>query len=70
MLVTVSPKFQVVIPKEIRERMEITPGQKLQAVSLGKEFVLVPVERDIRKMRGFLGKIDISDLRDHSERFK
>ncbi|MFH1247088.1 MAG: AbrB/MazE/SpoVT family DNA-binding domain-containing protein [Candidatus Micrarchaeota archaeon] len=70
MLVTVSPKFQVVIPKEIRERMEIIPGQQLQAVSLGREFILVPIEKDIKKMRGFLGKINTSDLRDHSERFK
>ena len=49
--------------------MEITPGQRLQAIRLGKEIIIVPIEKDIRKLRGFLGKMDLSDLRDHSERF-
>ena len=41
--VTVSPKFQVVIPKEIREAMNIAPGQKVQMMIYKGNIVLVPV---------------------------
>ncbi len=68
MLVTVSPKFQVVIPKEIRKSLELQPGQKLQAVQIGRQITLVPI-RDISELYGFAGKMDLSDIRDHSERF-
>ena len=51
--VKVSPKFQVVIPKPVRESMGITPGQRLQVVQYGDRIELVPV-RDIGEMRGFL----------------
>jgi AbrB family looped-hinge helix DNA binding protein len=51
--VTVSPKFQVVIPKEIREQMELKPGQKLHVIALGDriEFILL---KKIKDARGFL----------------
>jgi len=55
--VTVSPKFQIVIPKEIRERLGLTPGQKVQAIAYEGRIELVPV-RPIRQMRGFLKGID------------
>ncbi len=41
-LVTVSPKFQVVIPKEVRERLRIVPGQKLRLWDDGRTIQLVP----------------------------
>ena len=41
--VTVSPKYQVVIPKEIRERMGIKPGQKMRMVQYGVKIELIPV---------------------------
>lgn len=69
MLVTVSPKFQVVIPRVLRNDMGLLPGQKLQVVRLGNELIFVPVEKDIKKLRGFLGKMDLSDVRDNRERF-
>ncbi len=55
--VTVSPKFQVVIPKEIREQMELKPGQKLQIIALGDriEFILL---KKIKDARGFLKGIN------------
>jgi len=55
--VTVSPKFQVVIPKEIREEMELKPGQKLQIIALGDriEFILI---KKIKDARGFLKGIN------------
>jgi AbrB family looped-hinge helix DNA binding protein len=50
---TISPKFQVVIPKAIRERLKLKAGQKIQAILHQDRIELVPV-RPIRKMRGFL----------------
>ena len=55
--VTISPKFQVVIPKEIRERLGLTPGQKVQTIVFDDRIELIPV-RPVRKMRGFLKGID------------
>ncbi len=57
--VTISPKFQVVIPKEIRGTLKLTPGQKVQAILYGNRIELIPV-RPIKKMRGFLKGIDTS----------
>jgi AbrB family looped-hinge helix DNA binding protein len=51
-MVTVSPKYQVVIPKEIRERMDIKPGQQVQMMIYKGNLVLVPL-RPIEEMRGF-----------------
>jgi AbrB family looped-hinge helix DNA binding protein len=57
--VTISPKFQVVIPKEIRESLGLEPGQKVQAVAYDNRIELIPV-RPLKKMRGFLAGIDTS----------
>ncbi len=57
--VTLSPKFQVVIPKAIRGDMGLKPGQKLQVIAHGDRIELIPV-RPIREMRGFLKGIDTS----------
>jgi AbrB family looped-hinge helix DNA binding protein len=51
--VTVSPKYQVVIPKLIREKLGLSPGQKVQAIIYGDRIELIPV-RSIKEMRGFL----------------
>ncbi len=55
--VTISPKFQVVIPKEIRESLRLEPGQKVEAVEYENRIELVPV-RPVAEMRGFLRGID------------
>jgi AbrB family looped-hinge helix DNA binding protein len=55
--ITVSPKFQVVIPKQMRESLKLTPGQKIQALLYDNRIELIPV-RPIKKMRGFLRGID------------
>jgi AbrB family looped-hinge helix DNA binding protein len=57
--VTVSPKFQVVIPKDVRNRMQLAPGQKMQVISYGDRIELVPV-RLVRSMRGFLKGMNTS----------
>ncbi len=55
--VKVSPKFQVVIPKAVREALGIQPGQRLQVVPYGERIELVPV-REIGEMKGFLAGMD------------
>ena len=55
--VTISPKFQVVIPKNVREKLHLVPGQKLQVISFGNRIELIP-QRDLGEMRGFLKGID------------
>ena len=57
--VTISPKYQVVIPKEIRDRLGLLPGQKVQAIAYGNRIELIPV-RPVQQMRGFLKGIDTS----------
>ncbi len=55
--VTVSPKFQVVIPREVREEMKLKAGDKVQVFRFRNRLELVPV-RGIASMRGFLKGID------------
>ena len=55
--VTVSPKFQVVIPKSVRETLYLLPGQKMQVVEYEGRIELIP-ERDIKELRGFLKGIN------------
>ena len=61
--VTVSPKYQVVIPKEVRESMGIVSGQKIQILTYQNRIELIPVQ-PMKKMRGFLKGIDTSVRRD------
>lgn len=61
--VTVSPKFQVVIPKAIRESLNVSPGQKMQVVEYDNRIELIP-ERDMSELEGFLKGIDTSFSRD------
>ena len=51
--VTVSRKFQVVIPKEVREKLGIRPGQRLQVLQFQDRIEFIPL-REIRSRRGFL----------------
>lgn len=55
--VMISPKFQVVIPREIRESLRIRPGQKVQVIQYENRIELIPLEL-VKKMRGFLKGID------------
>jgi AbrB family looped-hinge helix DNA binding protein len=55
--VTVSPKYQVVIPKNIRDALKLRPGQKLRVIEYDGRIELIP-DRDISELRGFLKGID------------
>lgn len=57
--ITLSPKFQIVIPKAIREKLGLSPGQKIQAIPYEDRIELIPVRR-MKEMRGFLRGIDTS----------
>jgi AbrB family looped-hinge helix DNA binding protein len=67
--VTVSPKFQIVIPKELREKLKLRPGQKLQIYELEGSLRLEP-PRPITELRGIAkGMKWKDDYRDRSDRF-
>jgi len=55
--VTVSPKFQVVIPRALRVALSIKPGQKVQVIQYESRIELIPL-KPAKKMRGFLKGID------------
>lgn len=55
--VTVSPKYQVVIPRAIRESLRVKPGQKLQVILYQGRIELIPL-RPVHEARGFLRGID------------
>jgi len=55
--VTVSPKYQVVIPLAIRDALGLRPGEKLRVMRYDDRVELIPV-RPIRKMKGFLKGMD------------
>jgi AbrB family looped-hinge helix DNA binding protein len=65
--VTISPKFQVVIPKSIREQLGLVPGQKIQAIAYGDRIEFLP-ERPARDLRGVLRGLDTRVMRDESDR--
>ena len=52
--VTISPKFQIVIPKEVRESLSLAPGDRIEMIRLDGRIELVPI-RPVKELRG-LGK--------------
>ena len=61
--VKVSPKYQVVIPKDVRSSAGIRPGQKMRIFTYNDRIEMIPV-RKMRAMRGFLKGIDTTVSRD------
>jgi len=55
--VKISPKFQVVIPKRLREALRLSPGQKVQMVVYGDRIEMIPLKK-ISEMKGFLKGIN------------
>jgi len=56
-VVTVSPKYQVVIPKRIRKALKITPGQKVRVLVYENRIQMIPIV-PMREIRGFVKGID------------
>ena len=56
-IVTISSRFQVVIPKDVRERLGLKPGQLVEAIPFQGRIELIPLE-PIESMQGFLKGID------------
>ena len=61
--VTISPKFQVVIPQKIRESLGLRSGEKAKMVLFRNRIEIIPM-REIRSLRGYLRGIDTSLVRD------
>ena len=65
--VTISSKYQIVIPRSIREKWQVKPGQKVRLIIYGKRLEIVPV-RDIKEARGFLQGMSSEIEREEEDR--
>jgi len=65
--VTVSPKFQVVIPETIRKQMGIKPGQQFEVMEYEGCLEFVPVQ-DVRSLRGSLKGLNLKAIREKEDR--
>ncbi len=65
--VTISPKFQVVIPRHIREQLALVPGQKVQTIVYENRIELIPL-RPMKQMRGFLKGLDTRVVRERDRK--
>lgn len=63
MTVTISPKFQLVIPKDVRKALGVHAGMKCQVFLIGDRIEIIPL-RPMREMRGFLKGMDTTIERD------
>jgi AbrB family looped-hinge helix DNA binding protein len=64
----VSSKYQIVIPKEVREQLDIRPGQEMVMLVKGKSVLMVP-DRPLLSMRGFAKGIPTTGFREKKDRF-
>jgi AbrB family looped-hinge helix DNA binding protein len=65
--VTVSPKYQIVIPLDVRTEMNIKPGQKMAVLKIGRSLHLVPI-RPIKEMRGVAKGLPTTGFREKKDR--
>jgi AbrB family looped-hinge helix DNA binding protein len=66
-MTTISPKYQVVIPKHIREKLHLKSGQKMAVVTKGGVIYFIP-EKPLASFRGFLRGMDTGNIREEKER--
>jgi AbrB family looped-hinge helix DNA binding protein len=64
---TISPKFQIVIPKKVREKLHLTPQQRLQVIEKGGVITLVP-EVPLKSLKGILKGMSKSNIREKKDR--
>lgn len=65
--VRISSKYQVVIPKAVRQELDLKPGQAVMVMVKGRALEVVPVG-DLASARGMLKGADIADYRDRTDR--
>jgi AbrB family looped-hinge helix DNA binding protein len=65
--VTVSKKFQIVIPEKLRKQSGIKPGDKMIAITKHGIIQYIPI-RPIKETEGFIPELDTKELRDESDR--
>ena len=65
--ITVSPKYQIVIPKEVREQLRIKSGQKLSVVVTKGIMHVIPT-KSLKELEGYLKGMDTSNVRDEEDR--
>ncbi len=66
-VVTLSPKFQVVIPQKVREALSLAAGTKFQVITYDGKIEFIPV-MEMSKARGFISLSDTRISRDAEER--
>ena len=67
MEVILSPKYQVVIPKQVRKQLELKSGQKLQIIVRGGTITLVP-DHPLKELKGLFRGMQTAGLREEEER--
>ena len=67
-VVTLSSKYQIVIPQDVRKKMDLKPGQKIVVIEKDGVVHLIP-QRPIKEMRGFVKGVDTRKLRNEEDRF-
>lgn len=67
-VVTLSSKYQIVIPQDVRKKIDLKPGQKIVVVEKDGVVHLIP-QRPIKEMRGFVKGVDTRKLRNEEDRF-
>ena len=66
-ITTISPKYQVVIPKDARERLKLKSGQKMVVVVKGGVVHMIP-EKPVSFFRGFLKGMTAQEIREDEDR--
>ncbi len=64
---TISPKFQIVIPKEVRDKLHLSPKQRLQVLEKGGVITLVP-EVSLKSLKGVLKGMSKEGIREKKDR--
>lgn len=64
---TISSKFQIVIPREVREKLKLSPRQRFQVIEKGGIITLIP-DVSLKSLKGFAKGLDRSGLREKKDR--
>ena len=67
-VVTVSSKYQIVIPQDVMKKMNLRPGQKVVVVEKDGVVHLIP-EKPVKESRGFVKGVTTDELRHEEDRF-